>query len=317
MWRAIPPPYLTFPGGVYDVDFARRTIRALFTPAEGETVLWATPWRDLREKATLAIVKTDRSVHILTEAGEPVVSVPLARDAGGQRLRSVGRLQDPERFVFRYGPTQFVPPEEYGRLSGFFLEYDAAGREIVRQILPTLPTVEPSPAETVFGLATPPTEAVALIGTSWGLRREARATGGREEWVLLDVLEQWLTFIPLAVWRADTSSGLFWGFTALALLAATACAVGSLLLARRYAFSRTGCVGWALCGFLFGWFGLVLMLTLLDWPARVRCPSCSRLRRVDRDHCEHCRSPHAQPAQDGTEVFEESPAAPPAALAVR
>jgi hypothetical protein len=317
MWRAIPPPYLTFPGGVYDVDFARRTVRALFTPAEGETVLWATPWRDLREKATLAIVNTDRSVHILTEAGEPVVSVPLVHDAGGRRLRSVGRLQDPERFVFRYGPTQFVPPEEFGTVSDFLLEYDGAGREIARQTLPRLPAVEPSAAEALFGLGTPPTEAVTLIGTSWALRREARATGCREEWLLLDLLELWITFIPLPVWRADLGSGLFFGFTGLALLSAAASALGCFLLARRHAFSRARCAGWLLAGLLFGWVGLVLMLALLDWPARVRCPSCGRPRRVDRDLCEHCGSAHAAPARDGTEVFEESAARPPAALAAR
>jgi hypothetical protein len=226
-------------------------------------------------------------------------------------------LQDPERFVFRYGPTPFLPPEEYGTVSGFVLEYDAAGREIARRTLPTLPVVEPSPAEALFGLGTPPIEAVTLIGTSWGLRREARATGGREEWVLLDLLEQWLTCIPLAVWRADTTSGLFWAFTALALLTATACALGCLLLARRYAFSRARCAGWALCGLLFGWVGLALMLTLLDWPARVRCPSCARPRRVDRDRCEHCDAAHAPPTADGTEVFEEAAAIPQAALAAR
>ena len=38
---ALPSPFLAFPGRVYTVDFARRTIRTLFTPAAGETVTYA------------------------------------------------------------------------------------------------------------------------------------------------------------------------------------------------------------------------------------------------------------------------------------
>jgi hypothetical protein len=48
------------------------------------------------------------------------------------------------------------------------------------------------------------------------------------------------------------------------------------------------------------------MLALQEWPALVRCPSCSRPRRVDRERCEHCGAAHAPPAADGTEVFETS-----------
>src|SRR5262249_54711253 len=39
-------PYLAFPGGVYAVNFRKRTVHALFTPAPGETVLWASRWAD-------------------------------------------------------------------------------------------------------------------------------------------------------------------------------------------------------------------------------------------------------------------------------
>src|SRR5262249_22093362 len=39
--KAFTPDYLAFPRAVYQVDFHKRTIRTLFLPAEGETVLWA------------------------------------------------------------------------------------------------------------------------------------------------------------------------------------------------------------------------------------------------------------------------------------
>src|SRR5262249_48043060 len=72
LWEAFSPPYLAFPGGVYDVDFSRRTIRTLFTPPQGETVLQANRWKDQREKKSLVVVNTDRSIHILTDSGAPV-----------------------------------------------------------------------------------------------------------------------------------------------------------------------------------------------------------------------------------------------------
>jgi hypothetical protein len=317
LWHVIPPLYLAFPGGVYDVDFSRRTVRMLFTPPAGETVLWATEWWDRREKGVLVVVSTDRSVSILTEAGAPVVSVPLAYDSEGQQLRSVGRLEGPLRYVFRYDPSRFLEPDLYGTVPTSVRVYDSAGHEIAHRTLPPLADIPPSSAEALIGLVTPPMEVATLVGTSWGLRREARLTGDREEWVLLEQLEEWMGFIPMPVWRADTGSGLFFGYTALSLLAAAACALVCFLLGRRYIFSRARCLGWAMCGLLFGWTGLVLMLVLQEWPARVRCPSCGRLRRVDQERCGHCGAPHAVPAPDGTEIFEETAATPTAALAGR
>jgi hypothetical protein len=316
-WKALPPPYLAFPGGVYDVDFSRRTIRKLFTPPAGETVLWATRWKDRREKGSLVVVSTDKSVHVLTEAGAPVVSVPLVYGREQYRLASVGRLEAPQRYVFWYHPAnQFLEPEELLTLPGYLLEYDGAGHELARRTLPRLPLGESSSVESLFGLATPLTEVTTLVGTFRGLRSEVRSTGGKERWALLELLESWIPyFIPKAV-LLETKDGVFFGFTAMTLLSAGACALVCFLLARRYAFSRARRIGWALCGFLFGWTGLVLMLALQDWPARVSCPSCRQPRRVDRACCEHCGAPHAVPAPDGTEVFEATDAAPHAASAL-
>jgi hypothetical protein len=318
LWEAVPPSYLAFPGAVYVVDFSRRTIRALFTAPEGETVLWASRWRDRREGGSLAVVATDRSVHVLTPAGGPVLSVPRAFDPAQSKLRTVGRLEAPERFVFWYAPPNFTGPEGHGVTPSHVLEYDAAGRELSRRELPPLPQVEPSSAEALFGLVTPPTEAAALVGASRAMRSDARSAGGTEQPLVLEILEDWIGyFIPLAVWRTDTGDGLFVGYSALSLLSSAVCAAACFLLARRYAFSRARRLGWALCGLLFGWVGLVLMLALQEWPARVRCPSCGRPRRVDRERCEHCGAPHAPPAKDGTEIFEETAATPRAALAGR
>jgi hypothetical protein len=307
-WHVFPPNFPIFPGGVYAVDFSRRTTRKLFTPAEGETVVRARWWRDRRDKRSLAVVSTDKSVHVLTGTGTPVLSVPRAYDRESYGMVSVGRLEGPERYVVWYSPTRWLTPEEFKTLPSYLLEYDAAGQEIARRTVPPRPSVEPSHAEALFGLATPIAEVAALLGIT-----EYIPSDGWKPFLLGHFLQGWTRyFIPLAVRRTDTSGGQFFSFAALTLLSAAACALVCFLLARRYAFSRARRIGWALCGFVFGWVGLLLMLALQEWPARVRCPSCGQPRRVDCDRCEHCGAAHAVPAPDGTEIFEKTAAKIPA-----
>jgi hypothetical protein len=147
------------------------------------------------------------------------------------------------------------------------------------------------------------TEAAALVGASRYLRSEARASGSTRKPVLLDDLESSRYYIPGTGWSQVTPRGLVRSFIGLVLLSATASALGCFLLARRHAFSRARRSGWAVVGFLFGWVGLVLLLALQDWPARIACPTCRKLRVVTRATCEYCGAPHAAPAPDGTEIF--------------
>jgi hypothetical protein len=318
LWETLPPNFLVFPGGVYAVTFSRRTVQTLFTPAAGETVRSARWWKDRREKRSLAVVTTDRSIHLLTEAGAPVVSVPRVYGIDRYGAVNVGRLEDPERYVVWYAPSRWLEPEERKAMPNYLLEYDTAGKEIARRSWTPSHGVEPSPAQALFGLATPLPEAVVLVGGTRHLRAQSGLTGGLETWVLADLLEMWITyFIPVPVYGMDTSSGLFWGFTALSLLTSAACALACLLLARRYCFSRARCLGWGLCGFVFGLVGLLLMLALQEWPARIACPSCRRPRRVDRDCCEHCGAAHVPPAPDGTEIYDKTATTLEAALAGR
>jgi hypothetical protein len=196
------------------------------------------------------------------------------------------------------------------------LEYDAAGKEVARRTVPPRLAVARSPAQALFGAATPVTEVAVLVGTIRQLRSENGSTVGRERSVLGEFLEMSaMYFIPEAVYCADTGSGFFLGFTALTLLAAVVCALACFLWARRYSFARAQCLGWSVCGLLFGPLGLLLMLALEEWPARIACPACRQPRRVDRDRCEHCGAAHALPARDGTEIFETPTATAGAALA--
>jgi hypothetical protein len=261
-------------------------------------------------------VSTDQSVHVLKESGAPVVSVPRAYDRQKYGLRSVGRLENPERYVFWYTGSWYLDPEEFASVPGQLLEYDAKGHKIAHRELPRGPSEAPT-AQVLIGLATPMTEAALLTGVTRSLRSGERLNHGMEASILLNFLEHWTWyFIPGLARASAPQRPLVPGFIALTLVSATACALVCFLLARRYAFSRARRVGWALCGFLFGPAGLLLMLCLQEWPARVACPSCRKARVVTRDTCEHCGALHAAPAPDGTEVFEEPAEAPPAPAAV-
>jgi hypothetical protein len=121
-------------------------------------------------------------------------------------------------------------------------------------------------------------------------------------------------FLPSFGYLPRTPAGLAFGFAILMLLSAALSGLVCFLLARRFAFSRAGRVGWSLCGLLWGLAGLLLMLAVHEWPARVACPKCRNLRVVTRDACEHCGAPHAAPTPDGTEVFEQASAVPSPAL---
>jgi hypothetical protein len=109
-------------------------------------------------------------------------------------------------------------------------------------------------------------------------------------------------------------SGTILAYRGLILLSALVCALTCFLLARRYSLSFAGRLVWTLCGLAFGPAGLLLMLAVQEWPARVACPGCRKPRVVTRDSCEHCGARHALPRSDGTEIIEPTVTTPPALL---
>ncbi len=312
--------FLAFADRVYAVDFRKRTVQTFFVPPAGERVLWASRWKDEQPDVKWAAVVTDQSVRVLDEAGSPVFSAPWVYDREQYQLRVVSRLEGPPRYRVRYFARWYLELETLESLPEYVVEYDSAGREVARHTLPPrpeitgefyppIPAVEPSYSQILFGPVTSPAEAAVFVGTERHLLADFRSSRGKEMWLLLQFLVFTTTyFIPGAGWNMRVEGGLVFGYTALMLLSAALCAMACFLLARRYSFSRARCLGWALGGLLFGPTGLLLMLAVQEWPARIACPTCRQPRRVDRDGCEHCGAAHAPPAADGTEIFETTAA---------
>jgi hypothetical protein len=298
------PDVLPFGEGVYAVDFTGRTVHPVFTPAQGETVLAAERKDDPKQKSPLTFVLTETAVRAVDDAGTPVFSTHPAYDLKDYRLQAA-RLDDAQRFFVWYTPYdrwetepvgagqltllflstyafQYLPTVWYQSERGpsYVVEYTAAGREIRCQTLPPLPVVEPAPVQAAYGLLTPVAGVIFYRGAS----------------------QYYLS--PRGDWSAGLKGSFVAAFTALMLLSAVVCALTCSVLARRHAFSRARCVGWSVCGLLWGPSGLLLMLAVQEWPARIACPGCRKPRIVTREVCEHCGAAHAAPALDGTEVFD-------------
>jgi hypothetical protein len=331
-YRAWAPDHLVFPGGVYQVDFRRGRLQTLFVPGAGESVTWASRWEDDSQKSSLVFVGTNQSIHVVDEAGSRVCSLPLASDLQNHRVERVGRLENPQRYWVWYAPLWYQRPGALQTISSHLVVHDCLGQEMTRQAVPPRQGyftffIQPlaglhllPPGEVwlhLAGLVTPLAEAAVLTGTTQGFVSEVRANNGAEQPLLLWLLMVTQVFIPGLFGDLQAPAGVVIGHAAGMLLSALVCALVCFLLARRHSFSPARCIGWTLCGFVWGPTGLLLLLALQDWPARVTCPGCGKLRLVTRDTCEHCGAAHAPPAPDGTEIFEETAATPLAAGAGR
>ena len=100
------------------------------------------------------------------------------------------------------------------------------------------------------------------------------------------------------------NSGILFGVLFFSALGGLVAALLAWLISRRLGDGRRGQVAWAVGGFLLGGYGVLLLLALRPWPARLPCPNCGRERVVDNEACEHCGRAWARPKRDGTEIFD-------------
>jgi hypothetical protein len=327
--EALARDYLAFPGGVYRVDFGSRSVSTLFTAVKGQTVLWASRWEDEHQKAILAFVGTDTSIEVIEETGHRVTSLPLAYDGASYHVQGVGRLESPRRYWVWFEPHWYLPPESSQTLTGHLVEYSDAGRELAHRTIPLRPggtplcdprilIFEPTSFIALSGLVTAPAEFALLSGMKQYLVSDVRRSDGGEMWPATTFFFFATQFyLPSVGYLPRTPPGQTWGFASLMLLAALLSGLICFLLCRRYAFAPAVCVSWACCGLLFGPLGLLLLLAVQQWPARLVCTKCCALRVVTLQSCEHCGAAHAVPDPDGTEILEDTTACAQSVLVAR
>ena len=105
--------------------------------------------------------------------------------------------------------------------------------------------------------------------------------------------------VPFYAWDEP---GPIWHW--LRLGPALVCALLGWWFGRRNNLSRKANFGWGLFHLLFGVPGLLAFLAVQEWPPKESCPSCKKLRAVDRERCQHCGASFPPPAKNGTEIFE-------------
>jgi hypothetical protein len=289
-------PLIALPSAVYRIDRRDLSVRKVFTAAPGEEVLGAAGAGDsvgvlaLGPGAEFDAIATTRGVRVQSWDGTPELVVPHDPRAAGYGSVTVTRAlrAASKPTVIWYSPLYGTLPEKQRDTAlDQITEYGAGDSAIAHFALaPVTTTSAPQPTQWSDRVGTGLVEPIvvpiwsaskrAIVGDHFrGLRRHpAPAVVG---------------------WIA-------------ALVSALASAIIAWMLARRRASTARGTRWWTFVAFFAGPLGVLLMLSLLEWPAREPCPVCGQERVVTHELCEHCGAPFGAPAPDGTEIFEPVPA---------
>jgi hypothetical protein len=236
-------------------------------------------------RAKFDVIATTRNVYVQAADGTGEFSAARDSDTVVYGTVTVSRALlasgTPTFFWYAASDRPFVNGEP-GTAAGHITEF-GEGNTIVAQVqIPrdTVPTAtDKVSAQDVFTAST--------ISVTWRaalqvyLRLSGRRTVSPRDWKRPEVVD--------------------WVVSTIASLIAAALA---FLLARLFAFERNRRLLWTALGFVLGPLGVLLMLSLIDWPVRELCPACARRRVVTRVRCEHCDASFLPPALDGTEIFE-------------
>ena len=228
------------------------------------------------------------TVHSQSKAGanpemRTLFTTPLAFDPKSYSDLRVALAPDKRRFFFWYNTPNGSKPSHIVTIAA------DSGRVLKTETLGPPPSVAMAQAPSfIQGLP-------ALFAPPAGMA--TTAIGAAISYVLKDDGAH-------AWWRGFDSGGLLLAVSFFSALGGLVAAVPAWLISRRLGDGRRGQIAWALGGFLLGGYGVLLLLALRAWPARVPCPNCGRQRVVDNEACEHCGALFARPKRDGTEIFD-------------
>lgn len=274
-------PLLAFEDAVYRIDFDNRTIARIFQRNPGETILNAGQSRATppvpdtpAQIEEFEVIATTQRVIVQLPDGSRVLETPLDQHAAGFSMLQV------QRAMRAPGTPTFLRLERPGDREIRISEFNAAGVMVNSWAVPApLQFDSRSPSQlAVVAAITPVVGQVVLAIARPDSLTDLRPPG-------------------------STASGQWMA----AILASLVCAAAAFAMGRRHAFPPARLGTWVGITLLLGPLGFLLMLALIEWPARESCPACSRKRVVTRERCEHCGEPFAAPTQNGTEIFAPMP----------
>lgn len=279
---------LLFPHSVYRFDTIDETLIRLWSGSsanalEGFTYLAASP------KIQNYAIAEGNQIQVFSGQNNLLFTLPRPFPTSVYPVVQAAMNPQGSRYYFWYAPKNSILPS-LGFFTSKLVTVTAEGH--IRQTT-SLPALTPPPDQDAWpraiGLLVPPGFAVA----STGLIGISSAVGD------IDAKQQLKSLYQDMALR---------GLLALSVLSGLVAALLAWRISRRCGDSRRGQIMWAFGVFWLGGYGVLLLLALRAWPARVPCPNCGRLRVVDRSTCEHCGALFARPQQDGTEIFEEAAA---------
>ncbi len=281
---------LHFPRAVYRIDLDERQVMPIYTTQTAGEIRGATmidvPGEEPDSADPAIAVALKREVRFFSRDGKALFSTPLELQQGYNQVSIAFKYKGARQFLWYHAPRETTSPG-IAPQPDIITESARDGRIIARHTLPPLPipVYENGWQQYLFAAALPP----ALIAgvASYGemgapLQAPAAATIRK---ALHDDARSWLIACAICV------------------AASLLCALGAWLVARRCVLGRQAQWRWMLGVFALGPFGLLMMLCVLEWPARVACFSCGALRVVGRALCEHCHAAFPATARDGTEIF--------------
>jgi hypothetical protein len=275
-------PLMVFEDAVYRMNLNKHSVELVFQAEPAETILnlgmpqsRAPAFAELGEMARFEVIATTRRVIVQLRDGTRVLEAPQDASASKYRDLQVSRaLRAPGVPTFLWYHSILG---DDNRIS----EFNSVGAVVNSWTLPGTTSLW---RESLPQIAI----SVAMFPL---INRPSLETIGQTEWHRFASSLFRLSGPPeIARW-------------ALAILFSLMSAAAAVLHGRRYAFPAGRLIAWTVIALLLGPLGYLLMLALIEWPARESCPACNRKRVVTREYCEHCGEPFAAPPKDGTEIF--------------
>ena len=260
------PPILASSTTVYRIDLGKAEAQPLYTVPPGESIagFQSPEWFDGRNLSGIFFV-TREKVRLIDREGKVMWEVPYVPSYPVYSVVSVSFFQNPSTpFAVRFDPDPMLNAKSNNMLVSH-VEWLAEDGTIKKS--EQLPKISQSQ---------------------------------RRNWDD-DIMTTLLLPIPSLFVSESKSEGVW---IILKLGIPILCAAVGWWLGTRYSFSRKAKFGWVVFLLLSGASGLLAFLAVQEWPAREPCPSCRKLRVVDRETCEHCGSKFAPPETNGTEIFE-------------
>jgi len=278
---------------IYYLDFSNDSVRELLTgPAAAATtnIVEVSPSDSSPASDHRRVVLSGDTVYVFSLTGALLGSFPVGDYFKGNATASIG--VDSAGYLYLWLADQ--PYDHYYGVwtagGGLVVKMDQSGHVVATTRLPYLPepgipiTGNGQPWTGLMGYAMSPLISPRIIAFVFHVPTSSVTTG-------------FVQFFGKS-WK-DVVAGQ--------IIAAILCATLAWFIARRAGLRLPATLLWVAICVVTLWVGILLLLSLYQWPTMSRCPSCGKKRFLEGSSCPHCHAGWATPVLTGTEIFEEVP----------